>query len=433
MATTDRVVRAGRDLTDPSVGVIRRLGTGTAPADEPRIYTAAVDRAHPETLTDGVFVPPAEGGAAMSREAALTAAVGEAVERYSAAIYRDSELLAAAYDDLDSALDPTEVVAFSPNQRATGAVPENYYEPGDELRWVAGEHVADGAAIQVPAQLVYLSYDMRDRPFVRAPISTGLATGLERTGAIRRGLLEVVERDAFMLYYLTESPLPSVRVPEREGPVGTLCQRLERSGIDWHLLDARTDLGIPVLVAVLVDRHGTPEVTVAAAAAADARKAAQSALEEAIQTRRYQQHLRSRRGSRPSLSALSAAEVDREARLLGWGERGAVTELGFWTDSEPTTTLSELATETAALDANNVVSTVTDTWDVYTVDVTTRDVAAAGFTVVRVLAPAAQPLYLTESHRYWGGERLSTVPVARGHISAPPAPTDLNDHPHPFP
>jgi len=209
--------------------------------------------------------------------------------------------------------------------------------------------------------------------------------------------------------------------------------RLDRAGIDWRLLDARTDLGIPVVVAVLVDRHGLPEVSVAAAAAVDASGAAQSALEEAIQTRRYQQHLRARTEERPSLSALSPAEVGREERLLAWSERGAAAELSVWTDTEPTTTPAEIDAETGPLDASDVVPTVTDTWDVYTVDVTTRDVAAAGFTVVRVLAPAAQPLYLGGAHRYWGGDRLSTVPGDRGYSSKSPAPTELNDCPHPFP
>ncbi|MDS0258208.1 YcaO-like family protein [Haloarcula sp. S1CR25-12] len=430
---TDRVVRAGRTLTDPSVGVFRRVRTGATPADEPRLHTAAVDRAHPAAMTDGVFVPPSEGGAALTPRAALTAAIGEGVERYSAAIYRDRDLREDAYGALDNAVDPADVVTFAPEQRAAGTVPPACYERGDELRWVAGERATDGTTVQVPAQLVYLSYDTRDRPFVRAPISTGLAAGLERAGAVRRGLLEVVERDAFMLYYLTESPLPSVRVPDRDGPVGTLCDRLDRAGIDWRLLDARTDLGIPVVVAVLVDRHGLPEVSVAAAAAVDASGAAQSALEEAIQTRRYQQHLRARTEERPSLSALSPAEVGREERLLAWSERGAAAELPAWTDTESTTTPAEIDAETGPLDASDVVPTVTDTWDVYTVDVTTRDVAAAGFTVVRVLAPAAQPLYLSGAHRYWGGDRLSTVPVDRGYSSASPAPTDLNDCPHPFP
>lgn len=431
MVGADRVVRAGRALVDPSVGVFERLRTGTAPADEPRLHTAAVDRSHPGALTDGVAVPPSEGGAALTPEAALAAAIGEGVERYSAAIYRNRDLRAATYDTLDGAVDPADVVTFAPEQRAAGTVPQ--YEPGDELQWVAGERLDDGTEVQVPAQLVYLSYDMRDQPFVRAPISTGLAAGFELAGAVRRDLLEVVERDAFVLYYLTESPLPTIRVPEREGSVGTLCDRLDRAGIDWYLLDARTDLGVPVVVAVLVDRHATPEVSVAAAAAADARGAAQSALEEAIQTRLYQRHLRARSGARPSLSALSPDEVGREERLLAWGERGAAAELGFWTDRDPATTLADVAAETAALDASDVVPTVTETWDVYTVDVTTRDVASAGFTVVRVLAPAAQPLYLHGAHRYWGGDRLATVPVSRGYVASPPTPTDLNDCPHPFP
>ncbi|MBX0302703.1 YcaO-like family protein [Haloarcula salinisoli] len=430
MPTTDQTLQAGQALTDEAIGVFSGIRTGSSPPDEPRVHTAAVNRAHPTSLTDGVTVPPSEGGCALDPDAALASAIGEGVERYCAAIYRNSDLRESTYGALNSAIDPSSVVNFAPAQRDAGTVPSPLYRDGDEIRWVEGERLSDGTAVYVPAQLVYLSYDMRDVPFIRAPISTGLAAGLDREAAVRRGLLEIVERDAFMIHYLTRSPLPTLRVENRDGPVGRLLDRIGRAGLTWHLLDARTDIGIPVVIAVLVDPHGTPAVTVAASARPDARAAVQAALEEAIQTRLYQQHLGAT--SAPE-GAPEGADIDRESRLRAWSEPGSAADLDFWTETDATMTLAELDAETAALDADGVRATVGQKWDVSVVDVTTRDVAETGFEVVRVVAPAAHPLYLRETRRYWEMSRLATVPVACGYREEPPTQSDLTGQPHPFP
>lgn len=427
---TELALRAGRELSDPQVGVFRRVNVDRSPPDEPSVFTAWLDRSHPAGLTDGVRVPPAEGGCALTREAAMVAAIGEGVERYSAAIYRDAELEAGGYADFASALDPSAVVTFSDAQREAGAVPAPLYEDGDELRWVEGERLADSGAVAVPAQLVYLSYDRGDEPFVRAPISTGLAAGPDRTFAVRRGLLEVVERDAFMLHYLAKSPLPAIRIEDRSGAVGTLLSRLDRAGLEWQLLDARTGLGLPIVVAVLVDRDGGPAVTVAAAARASATDAVRAALEEAIQTRLYQRRLVDASERPPDIAAAEDREIDRETRLRAWSRPEAIDRLGFWLDQDAETTLARLGAE---LDTDDPVSTVGETWDLYAVDLTTRDVAQVDLTVVRVIAPAAQPLYLHERHSYRAPERLATVPVARGFRDRAPTEAELNDHPHPFP
>lgn len=430
MAATESVLRAGDALTDPQVGVFRRVNVATSAPDEPDVYTASIDRPHPGTLTDGVTVPPTEGGCGLTPEAAVVSAIGEGVERYSSTIYREANLRTATYGELDSAVDPATVCNFGTRQREQGAVPPALYEDGDELRWVAGERLADGTEVAVPAQLVYLSYDLHGEPFVRAPISTGLAAGMDRGFAVRRGLLEIVERDAFMIHYLTTSPLPKLRVGDADGPIDTLTTRLDRAGIEWHVLDARTDIGLPVVVAVLCDESGGPAVSVAAAARRDAADAVQAALEEAIQTRFYQRHLLDTTDSSVSLADSDPEDIGRESRLLAWSRPEATDELAFWTDSTAETTPAAVNAATASGDVESVVGR---TWELYTVDVTTPDIAETGFTVMRVVAPAAQPLYLRETNRYWDTARLSTVPMARGYRETPPAWGELNETPHPFP
>ena len=63
-------------------------------------------------------------------------------------------------------------------------------------------------------------------------------------------------------------------------------------------------------------------------------------------------------------------------------------------------------------------------------DVTTCDIKELGFTVVKVVIPKLQPLYLEEKYKYMGGERLYDVPVMMRQPLRKE--TQLNKIPHPF-
>jgi ribosomal protein S12 methylthiotransferase accessory factor len=65
-------------------------------------------------------------------------------------------------------------------------------------------------------------------------------------------------------------------------------------------------------------------------------------------------------------------------------------------------------------------------------ELTTPDVAACGYRVVKVLVPGLQPLYADEQRPMLGGDRVyrerSDAPCPR-----PRGPKDLNSEPHPYP
>ena len=66
-------------------------------------------------------------------------------------------------------------------------------------------------------------------------------------------------------------------------------------------------------------------------------------------------------------------------------------------------------------------------------DLTTRDVASAGFRVARVIIPGLQPLHGDHNFRFLGGERLYQAPRLMGLREADTTEEDINPWPHPFP
>jgi ribosomal protein S12 methylthiotransferase accessory factor len=418
-------------IADPEAGIITGIRRVPVPPGEPAIESYVVDREDFAPLTDGEAMAHNEGGCGFDREDALVATYGEAIERYCGCVYRADAFRTASYAELDEpAIDPTTVVNFSPQQRAAMDGVDSLCGVVDELSWIAGEHLVTGAKTSIPAQLVYLSYPTSTEPCIRNPISTGLAAGSSQAMAIRNAVCEIVERDAFMIWYLTETELPVID-PETAPPrIRRLVDRVTANGLELILLDATTDLGVPVVIAVVVDRDHRPAVTVAAASGPEATAVLESALEEVIQTRLWgvrQLDLTEHSAEAPLEEITSYAE-----RGLFWSTHDHIADLDFWIESSRETTADEFAAD--ELTGNGVIDRLAAAgYDCYGVDVTTRDIAGLGFTVQRVIAPRLQPLYLLERLRYLGGDRLFEVPVEMGYRETPPTEATLNTVPHPFP
>ena len=419
-------------IQNPRTGLITGVRRVPIPPDEPAIAAYVVEREDFEPLTDGQAMAHEEGGAAFGDEAARGATFGEAIERYCGCLYREEGLRTAAYTDLpESALDPTTVVNFSDDQRRAVDDSTGLCERDDELSWVAGEALTTGDTAVVPAQLVYLSYPPALEAFIRNPVSSGLAAGESREMAIHSGCCELVERDAFVTYYLTETELPVIDPTPAPPRVRRLIGRVSAHGLEVTLLDATTDLGIPVVIAVLIDREARPAVTVAAAAGMSIPAVVESALAEAVQTRLSAIQRLDATDRSPADVAVEDITTFAD-RALFWASQDRITDLDFWIESDRETTVDAMGPDDAAT-LDPVERITAAGYDLYAVDVTTRDVSNLGFGVQRVIAPRLQPLYLVERLRYFGGERLYETPVEMGYRESTPRETDLNRVPHPFP
>jgi ribosomal protein S12 methylthiotransferase accessory factor len=421
-----------QQIEDPTTGIITGVREIPVPPDEPAIAAYVVEREDFTPLTDGQAMAHEEGGAAFTADAALVATYGEAIERYCGCVYQERKLRTAAYADIaESAVDPTAVVNFSPDQQTAMDDDTELCDTDDELSWVAGESLSTGASTHVPAQLVYLSYPPNGDPFVRNPTSSGLATGESPEMAIHNGLYELIERDAFMIYYLTETELPVIDPVSAPSRIRRLVERVTAHGLELTLLDATTDLGVPVVIAVLIDSAARPAVTVAAAAGAAVTDGIEQALAEVVQTRLSAVHRLDSTARSPD--SITAREItDYGDRALFWAAHERLDDLDFWIDSDRETTVGEVAHDDGqSLDPVEQVTAAG--YDSYAVDVTTRDISNLGFNVQRVIAPKLQPLYLVERLRYLGGDRLRETPVAMGYRETPPSRAALNTVPHPFP
>ncbi len=125
--------------------------------------------------------------------------------------------------------------------------------PDDRVEWIKGLDLVSGRAVFVPFEAVTLD---RTRPGCRFwQSSDGLASGNTRSEATLHGLLERIERDAYVLWQVgsAASSLRRCIDPRSlEDPiVSSLMDRLESAGLMLRLFDISSDIGIPCYSALL--------------------------------------------------------------------------------------------------------------------------------------------------------------------------------------
>lgn len=211
--------------------------------------------------------------------------VFEGLERHAGTQQRrHSELVTGRYRDLLDrglrVLDPRECgtyddALYEESDRLTP------FDPDEEISWVWGRSLRDERPVLVPEQIVYYVRDGAPGAFVDE-CSNGCAVGSAPEEAILHALLELVERDAFVLGWYGALPLPEIDVASLRSPrTRHMVDRIRLHGYDVRLFDNRIDLPFPVVNAVGVRRDGgLGRLCFAAGSAMDPDGAVHSALSE---------------------------------------------------------------------------------------------------------------------------------------------------------
>ncbi|MFD9126229.1 TOMM precursor leader peptide-binding protein [Kitasatospora sp. NPDC059571] len=260
-------------------------------------------------LTDVTWSGQADSFAASRRLALL-----EGLERYAGTHRRcRTPLLTASYEELGGrALDPRTCGTYAPQTyRDDPAL--RPFAPDRPIPWVPGHVLGDGRPVLVPARLVHYGAGVAADSFV-FECSNGCATGSCLEEAALFGLLELMERDAFLLGWYGAAALTEIDLASCEGTaVRAMADRAALQGYEVHAFDNRIDLPVPVVTGLAVRRDGGPgTLAFAAAAALDPVAAVESALAEILT---YIPHLPRQVRERPDELAAMAEDFSLVRRL----------------------------------------------------------------------------------------------------------------------
>ncbi len=377
------------------------------------------------------------GGSGLTLGEAAAAAVGEALERYSASFVPDDRLVVATARELgDRAVAPERFALFSETQHAQGGFPFQPFTRDSRVPWVAGTSIPSGRPVMLPAELVFLGDAVGPGGTrIGYATSSGMACAREPGDALARGLCELLERDAFMIVWANRLSLPRLDW-SADVRISSLDRRLFAGlGLDYVAIDLSAFHRLPSVLGVVRAPAGCQgALGVGAGTAPTMERAWWKALSEAFAARSASAKL----ALLAADDSEDAGEVNSfEAHILHYADHdhaGAASFLTSGADSVPVASVPTLEgashDEHVAALCGRVEAAGSNA---YAVDVTAPDVRELGLTVVKVVAPELCSLDVVHDTRFLGGQRLYGAACQAGLAKDPLAESDLNHDPHPFP
>lgn len=451
-ATTNFDLIAQRSVS-PLGGLIRVLERIHKDVEEPEMPFIVRSE-----LANARFLSGKDGfigcsGKAMTPLGASDGALGEALERYASLTWDPPGRRSAVRSELDgSSLDPRDLVLFAEDQY--DGLPYSPYRPDTVLDWVPARSLVTNEAVWVPLLGTHLGYDVPQHGAYLFPAtSNGFAAGATLRDAVLGGLLEVIERDAFLRAWAHRLPgrrSPAASVPDDD--VRRITDAYARRGVHIDVHRLPTDTTACVVMAVGWSEEA-PAAVVGLGADQDPVCAARGAVFEVGQVRPALRARLRHPGTTERLRELvadPAAVRDLEDHDLLYADPAtAAAGLGYLLKApsepwdEPTapagapTPAAGRASAAARPGTAAALSTLVDSLaavagDVLYTDVTTADVADLGVSVARGIVPGFQPIHFGASEWRLGGRRLYTMPAALGLTPTFATRADLNLAPHPL-
>lgn len=346
------------------------------------------------------------GKGANTTEASVSA-LGEAFERYSIVYKGDEVRRFWRFDDFDGkAIHPNQILLFSERQYDTGVARIERFDPTERLSWSPIWSLITESWRWVPTELMYFSVPSNRR--VSVADSNGIAAGNTLSEAVVQGFLELIERDAFAIWWKNCISRPPLSIGSlRWRSLDRQLEVIRKSRRELRLLDISNDTKIPVIAAVSwIDRAATGQkILVKAGAHFNPKIAAARAVGEILQ------YLASRK--------------------IGWSPRSDIID---WLETVTTDSLPQLSqlNEVAEIELNNTFEAQFPlakclrvarnlSMDLLVSDVTRPEV---GVPVVRVIVPGLR--------HYWERHapgRLYDVPVNLGWLEEPTSEENLHKLP----
>ena len=212
---------------------------------------------------------PAGLGRAGSHGEAEVIAVLEAHERAAGYPHHAPILVGATRRELGGlALDPRRLGGYTARQLADPSCRVTAYTDDLPMDWVWAAPLSGARPLLVPAEVGYFRYryaahplrgasDAAPRRNVFLESSSGSALGASVEEAALHSLLELAERDAFLLAWHRGRPLPRIDPASVRDPESRFLLRLaEEHGYRVFLLRATADIDVPVVWALAVRPDG---------------------------------------------------------------------------------------------------------------------------------------------------------------------------------
>jgi ribosomal protein S12 methylthiotransferase accessory factor len=285
--------------------------------------------------------------------------------------------------------------------------------------------------------------------YARQVTTSGAAGHFDYDKAVLGALLELIQRDSFIVYWLNTIAPKKIKIDNSKLKEGSFLLKtirdLEKYNLDYYFLDTTSDLGIPTCVCVLVSDSPTGKrIVLGSASGFNGEDILASAAMESLVVLNWNYFSEPLTLSDPYIP-FSDARIGRDARLSIYLNDENFKKFEFFISSPEFITLENFTT------CNNTLSGISledskdqllylkklfkqkfkenKEYDVLVYEVKNRLLDIFDYRVVRVICRALYPLYLNENLADPEHPRLQEFVKAKGLEKQ----AKINIWPHPFP
>lgn len=374
-------------------------------------------------------------GASKDNEQAELKAIIEGLERYASGVYDSESLKLAEAIQLDEEyVDPHDVVAYHPSQY-THDFPLRPFNKTEKFLWKKCFNLSQNKPVYLIADCVFYPFYFGKRKGTKLYTfsnSSGVAAHFIWEHAVRTAILELCERDAFMIVWFNKLSMPRLDNASLPEHLRLRIETINSFGFEVYLLDITMDL-FPVVLAAAVNESSSPAFICGAACSVDAKEAAEKALME-VEIDLHTLHV-------PGLSPKTVRNLrdisfpSDHASL--YYDRSNVERVKFLFQSPAQVSLEEIAKSVEMKGTLEELHSylVSKGLQVIVANLTPPDVLELDpyIQVVRVFVPKLVPIYFGAGLEPLGIERLFALPRQLGLSNIVLDYEMVDRFPHPFP
>lgn len=180
------------------------------------------------------------------------------------------------------------------------------YSHNKSYEWAYMQELIENKKVLVPCNIIFFPYSKNQKFHMISQTTTGLATGNCIEEAILQSILEIIERDSYVISYLKQEELLSINF-DSSFEILNIVNYLKKKGIKIHLKYLKNKYNVHVVHCV-TESIKYPIYTHGSGAALDIITAIKRAIIECVQLRISQIELRHDKISFNSLENISYKE-----------------------------------------------------------------------------------------------------------------------------
>lgn len=363
-------------------------------------------------------------------------AFGEALERYCLGFTPTNlnRLRNVSYNSIrsENALSPDEMRFFTETQFNDKNFKIRPWTADLKVDWALGTDLSSGRPIWIPEDFISFG----DYSSIYKNTSNGCALGESLEMATVNAICEVVERDSVLGYWWNKAVPPQIDLSTIKDPNSQAILALYRNAkINPVILNATSDLGIPVAIAVQYGNQAKRQAAfmMCASAGLSAEGTIRRALFELMQNSARASAVV---GKRKFTENFDDEILGFEDAVIFHCQQENAHLSKFYLDG-PSQSVEVMDVEGSWTDKERLLFLLQQLsrrhYRVLICDITTPDVRACGFFAVRAIIPGLIPLNFMHRYRPWGVPRIYDFKTRLNLAKRPISEKDIYPIPHPFP